>query len=221
MLFSFDVGEFLHYLNHYHSHILTLAVEHAKIVLTAVAISTVISVTLGVLVYRRPRIAGFVLAVEGAALTVPSLAFFGLLIPIVGLGYRPVLVALVVYALLPITRNTVTGLRGVDPAVLESAEGMGMGRGRRLLLIELPLAWPVILTGIRVATVLILGIAAIGAYVNGPGLGRDIFDGLARIGSPTAVFLVVGGTLGVVVLALLSDLFYFVFGRLTTSKGLR
>jgi osmoprotectant transport system permease protein len=218
---GFDFGGFFHYLNQRHSHILELAVAHAKIVLTAIAIATVISVTLGVLVYRRDRIAAFVLAVQGASLTIPSLALFGLLIPLVGLGYRPVLVALVIYALLPITRNTVTGLRGVDPAVLESAQGMGMGRLRRLVRIELPLAWPVILTGIRVSTVMILGIAAIGAYVNGPGLGRDIFDGLARIGSPTADDLVVGGTLGVVVLALLSDVFYLVVGRFTTSRGLR
>lgn len=213
--------DFFHYVSHYRSHLLQLTLAHAKIVLTAIAIATVISILLGVLVYRQPRIAAFVLAVQGASLTIPSLALFGLFIPIVGLGYRPVLVALVIYALLPITRNTVTGLRGVDPAVLESAQGMGMGRFRRLVRIELPLAWPVILTGIRVSTVMILGIAAIGAYVNGPGLGRDIFDGLARIGSPTAVDLVVGGTLGVIVLALLSDAFYFLIGRLTTPKGIR
>ncbi|MBA2357410.1 MAG: ABC transporter permease [Actinobacteria bacterium] len=213
--------DFFDYLWQRRDHLFDLAVAHAKIVLTAIAIAIVISILVGVLVYRRPRIAAFVLAVQGASLTIPSLALFGLLIPIAGLGYRPVLIALVIYALLPITRNTVTGLRGVDPAVLESAEGMGMGRLRRLLRIELPLAWPVILTGIRVSTVMILGIAAIGAYVDGPGLGRDIFDGLARIGSPTAVDLVVGGTLGVIVLALLSDVFYFLLGRLTTSKGIR
>jgi len=213
--------DFFDYLWQRRDHLFDLAVAHAKIVLTAIAIAVVISILIGVLVYRRPRIAAFVLAVQGASLTIPSLALFGLLIPIAGLGYRPVLIALVIYALLPITRNTVTGLRGVDPAVLESAEGMGMGRLRRLLRIELPLAWPVILTGIRVSTVMILGIAAIGAYVDGPGLGRDIFDGLARIGSPTAVDLVVGGTLGVIVLALLSDVFYFLLGRLTTSKGIR
>jgi osmoprotectant transport system permease protein len=221
MLIGFDTGEFLHYLNHYRGHIFDLAVGHAKIVLTAIVIATVISVALGMLTYRRDRLAAFVLGVQGASLTVPSLALFGLLIPIFGLGYRPVLVALVIYALLPITRNTVTGLRGVDPAVLESAQGMGMGRLRRLIRIELPLAWPVILTGIRVSTVMILGIAAIGAYVNGPGLGHDIFDGLSRIGSPTADDLIVSGTLGVVALALLADVFYLVFGRFTTSKGLR
>lgn len=215
------MGGFLHYLSFRRDHLLTLGIAHAKIVLFAMAIATVISVLIAVLSYRRDRVAALVLAVEGVTLTIPSLALFGLLIPIFGLGFRPVLVALVMYALLPITRNTITGLRGVDPAIIESAQGMGMGRVGRLIKIELPLAWPVILTGIRVSTVMILGIAAIGAYVNGPGLGEDIFAGLSRIGTPTAVYLALSGTLGVVVLALVFDLFYLVFGRLTTPRGLR
>jgi len=198
-----------------------LAIEHAQLVLYTIAIATAVSVVVGVLVYRRERLAGIVLSVVGTAFTIPALALFALLIPIFGLGFRPALVALVIYALLPITRNTIAGLRGVDQAVIESAQGMGMNRWRRLVRIELPLAWPVILTGIRVATVMIVGIAAIAAYVNGPGLGHDIFDGLSRIGTPTAIHLVLSGTLGVVALALLFDAAYLVLGKLTTSKGLR
>jgi len=105
--------------------------------------------------------------------------------------------------------------------VVESAQGMGMGRNQRLLQIELPLAWPVVLTGLRVSTLIIIGIAAIGAYVNGPGLGNDIFTGLARIGTPNAVNLVLGGMLGIVVLAIVFDSFYILVTRLTTSRGLR
>lgn len=212
---------FLDYLDYRRDHILELAIEHAKIVVVAVLIASAISMLIGVLTYRRDRIAAIVLGIQGSSLTIPSLALFGLLIPIFGLGFRPVLVALVIYALLPITRNTITGLRGVDPAIIESAQGMGMGRLRRLVRVELPLAWPVILTGIRVATVMTLGIAAIGAYVNGPGLGDDIFAGLSRIGTPTAVHLALGGTLGIVVLALLFDALYVVVGKVTTSKGIR
>jgi len=215
------VRAFLDYLDYRKGHIYDLGVEHVKIVLVAIAIATAISILIAILTYRSARIAAIVLGIQGASLTVPSLALFGLLIPFVGLGYRPVLVALVIYALLPITRNTITGLRGVDPAIIESAQGMGMGRLRRLVRIELPLAWPVILTGIRVSTVMTLGIAAIGAYVNGPGLGEDIFAGLSRIGTPTAVHLALGGTLGVVVLAMLFDAFYVVVGKLTISKGVR
>jgi len=215
------MADFLDYLSFRRDHILDLAIEHAQLVLYTIAIATTVSVVVGVLVYRRERLAGIVLSVVGTAFTIPALALFALLIPIFGLGFRPALVALVIYALLPITRNTIAGLRGVDQAVIESAQGMGMNRWRRLIRIELPLAWPVILTGIRVATVMIVGIAAIAAYVNGPGLGHDIFDGLSRIGTPTAIHLVLSGTLGVVALALLFDAAYLVLGKLTTSKGLR
>ncbi len=123
--------------------------------------------------------------------------------------------------MLPILRNTVVGLRSVDRAVIESAQGMGMSRLRRLAKIELPLAWPVILTGIRVATVLIVGIAALGAYVGGPGLGEDIFAGLSRVGTPTALHLTVSAILAAVALALLLDTFYLVLGKLTTSRGIK
>lgn len=215
------MADFLDYLSFRRDHILDLAIEHAQLVLYTIAIATAVSVVAGVLVYRRERLAGIVLSVVGTAFTIPALALFALLIPIFGLGFRPALVALVICALLPITRNTIAGLRGVDQAVIESAQGMGMNRWRRLIRIELPLAWPVILTGIRVATVMIVGIAAIAAYVNGPGLGHDIFDGLSRIGTPTAIHLVLSGTLGVVALALLFDAAYLVLGKLTTSKGLR
>jgi osmoprotectant transport system permease protein len=125
------------------------------------------------------------------------------------------------YGLLPIVRNTVVGLREVDPAVVESAMGMGMGRAARLLRIELPLAWPVILTGMRVSTLLLVGIAAIGAYINGPGLGQDIFSGLAHIGGASALNEVLGGTLGIVILAVLFDLVYVLISVLTIPKGIR
>jgi osmoprotectant transport system permease protein len=125
------------------------------------------------------------------------------------------------YSLLPIVANTIVGLRQVDPAIVESAQGMGLTRVQRLWRIELPLAWPVVLTGMRVATLITLGIAAIGAYINGPGLGNEIFAGLSRISSPNALNQVLGGTLGVVVLAILFDLFYVVLKRLTTSRGIR
>jgi osmoprotectant transport system permease protein len=125
------------------------------------------------------------------------------------------------YALLPILRNTVAGLRSVDPAITESAQGMGMNARQRLWRIEMPLAWPVIIAGVRVATMLLIGIAAIGAVVGGPGLGEDFFSGLARIGSATALNLVIGAMLGIIVLALLFDTFFNLLGKLTTSRGVR
>jgi osmoprotectant transport system permease protein len=201
--------------------VLDLTIEHALVVALSIAIAVVIAVGIGVAVYRRPRAANVALGVAGVLLTIPSFALFGLLIAPLGLGYPPTVVALVAYALLPIMRNTITGLRGIDPAVLESARGMGMSARRRLLRIELPLAWPLILTGIRISTLITLGIAAIAAAINGPGLGELIFSGIGRIGAVNAVNETVTGILGVVVLALLFDLLYFVVRRATTPRGLR
>jgi osmoprotectant transport system permease protein len=198
-------------------------IEHLQLVLAAIVAATVIGVTLGLLVYRHERAASLVLAATGAILTVPSFALFALLIPIpfIGIGWRPGLVGLTLYALLPIVRNTVTGLRGVEPEAVESARGMGMSRWQQMARIEMPLAWPVVLTGIRVSTLLIVSIAAIAALVGGPGLGNSIMRGLASIGAVGALPLVVGGTIGVVVVALILDLFYLAIGKLTIPKGVR
>jgi osmoprotectant transport system permease protein len=212
---------FFEYMAYSWDHVLELAIGHALVVAISLALDIVIGVSLGVLVYRRESVASVVLAITSTFLTIPSLALFGIFIPIFGLGYLPAVVALVMYGLLPILRNTVTGLQSVDPAVAESAQGMGMSARERLLRIELPLAWPVIIAGVRVSTMLLLGIAAIAAVVNGPGLGDDIFAGLARIGGANALNLVLGGTLGIIVLALLFDTFFNVLGRLTTSRGIR
>jgi osmoprotectant transport system permease protein len=201
--------------------LLELTLEHAQVVLVAMLIATALGVSLAFATYQRPRAAKVVLTIAGIFLTIPSFALFGLFIPILGLGYRPTLVALVMYALLPIVRNTITGLRGVDPAVTESALGLGLSRWQRLRRIELPLAWPVVLTGVRVSTLIIVGIAAIAAIVNGPGLGQPIFQGLAATGTNRGFNLAFSGTLGVVVLALLLDAAFVAVGRLTTSKGLR
>jgi osmoprotectant transport system permease protein len=199
----------------------TLARDHVQVVVVAMAVATLVGVSLGVLGYRSPAVGRVVLTVAGAFLTIPSFALFGLLIPLLGLGYRPVVVALVLYALLPIVRNTIAGLRGIDPAVTESAAGMGLSRRQRLRRIELPLAAPVIIAGLRVSTLLTVGIAAIAAVVNGPGLGGPIFQGLRATGTQRGFNQAFGGTLGVVILALLFDAAYLVLARLTTSRGLR
>jgi len=203
--------------------LIQLGIAHVVVVIISVVIATVLGVGLGVATYRTNRPRELVLAVTGTFLTIPSLALFTLLIqlPGLGLGANSVVFALVMYGLLPIVRNTIVGLREVDPAVVESAQGMGMGRAARLWRIELPLAWPVVLTGVRVSTLLLLGIAAIGAYINGPGLGEEIFSGLAQVGSATALNQVLSGTLGVIILAILFDLVYVAIFRFTIPKGIR
>ncbi|MEE6287374.1 ABC transporter permease [Georgenia sp. MJ173] len=200
---------------------LELGLGHAAVVGVSVLLASVIGMILGIATYQRERPREVVLAITGAFLTIPSFALFILLLGPLGLGARPVVVALTMYGLLPVVRNTITGLRGVDPAIVEAAKGMGLNRRQRLLRIELPLAWPVVITGIRVTTLVLLGIAAIGSIVNGPGYGELIFTGLARVGTPVAVNLVLAGTLGVIVLAIIFDLLFHAVRRLTTSKGIR
>ena len=213
---------FVAFLERQAERVLRLGIEHLLLVIAALALGTVIGVALGVAVARRPRARALALGTTGLILTVPSFALFTLLFGLIGrLGTPVVLPGLVLYSLLPIVRNTVTGLLQVDPAVVESAKGVGMGPMRRLLRIELPLAWPVVLTGIRVSGVLLVGIAALGTLVGGPGLGELIFSGLRIIGSPNAANLALAGTLGVVIIAIVLDALFFVLGRLTTAKGLR
>jgi osmoprotectant transport system permease protein len=213
---------FFEFLGRQQERILRLSVEHLVLVIEALAIGTVIGVTVGVLVARRPAARAVALSTAGLILTVPSFALFSLLLGVIGrLGTAVVLPGLVLYSLLPIIRNTVTGLRSVDPAIVESAKGVGMGPMRRLLRIELPLAWPIVIAGIRVSAVLLVGIAALGALVRGPGLGELIFAGLRIIGSPNAANLALAGTLAIVVIAILLDAMFLVLARLTTSKGIR
>ena len=211
---------FLEYLLNDWDDLLEDSIAHVQVVLLSLIIATIIGVTLGVLTYRRRAIAQGLLAITSTMLTIPSFALFGLLIPILGLGYAPTVVALVNYSILAILRNTITGLQGVDPSITESAKGMGMSNFQQLTRVELPLAWPVIITGVRVSGLLILGIAAIASYVNGPGLGGYIFSGLARVGGAGAIESVLAGTLAITVLALLFEAFFSVFSRFTTSKGL-
>lgn len=194
---------------------------HVSAVVQSLVLATLVAVLVGVLVYRSPLGSAAATATAGAILTVPSFALLGLLIPFLGLGVGPTIVALVLYALLPILRNTVLGLSAVDPAVVDAARGVGMNRLRLLTAVELPLAWPSILAGMRVSTQMIMGILALAAYAKGPGLGNLIFSGLSRLGSPNAVPQALTGTVLIVVLALALDGVLLLLGRLTISRGIR
>lgn len=198
-----------------------MMIDHVTVVALSVGIATVLSIAIALVVWNHPI--GRTLAVTSTAiiLTVPSLALLAILSPLFGLGWGPTVTALVLYSMLPIVRNTVTGLREVPDHVLESARGMGIGQTRVLLQVQLPMAWPIILTGIRVAAQLAIGIAAIGAYVAGPGLGQYIFKGLSSLGSLNALNYALTGTVGVVIIALAVDALFVVIARFTTPRGLR
>ncbi|MCF2537090.1 ABC transporter permease [Streptomyces sp. FB2] len=212
---------FWEYLGNRHQQLLADALQHASAVLQCMVVATLIGVLIGVLTYRSEWAGNLATLTTSGILTIPSLAMIGLLIPIVGLGVPPTVIALTLYGLLPIVRNCVVGLRGVDPSLVDAARGIGMSRLAQLLRVELPLAWPPILTGIRVATQMLMGIAAIAAYASGPGLGNVIFRGLASLGSANALNQVLAGTLGIIILALLFDAAYVVLGRLTIPRGIR
>ncbi|MBD0420808.1 ABC transporter permease [Streptomyces sp. TRM S81-3] len=204
-----------------HQQLLTDAYQHASAVFQCMVVATVLGVLIGVATYRSEWAGNLATVTTSTVLTIPSLAMIGLLIPVVGLGVPPTVTALTLYGLLPVVRNAIVGLRGVDPALVDAARGIGMSRASRLLRVELPLAWPPILTGIRVSTQMLMGIAAIAAYASGPGLGNEIFRGIASLGSRNALNQVLAGTLGIIVLALLFDAAYVLLGRLTIPRGIR
>ena len=184
--------------------VLRLTVEHLGLVGASTGIAVAVGIPLGIAVTRRPRLRGPVLGIANVLQTIPSLALFGFLIPlpfIGGIGARTAIVALVVYALLPIVRNTYTGITEVDATVRDVATGLGMTDAQRLRLVELPLAAPVMLAGVRVATVIGVGVATIAAAIGAGGLGVFIFRGVAMVDHA----VILAGAIPAAALALLLD----------------
>lgn len=178
--------------------------EHMWMTAVTMALAVAIGIPLGILVARRPRLSNYILGGANVAETIPSLALFGFLLPLPWLGARGdriAIAALTLYALLPIIRNTAAGILGVDPAVRQAAVGMGMTEGQILRRVEMPLAFPTILAGIRVATVWTIGIATIAAAVGAGGLGEYIFRGLAMVNND----VILAGAIPAALLALLAD----------------
>ena len=187
--------------------LLQLTGEHLLIVVVAVSVAIAAGVPLGTLAHRRRRAGGIALRITDAVQTIPSLAMFGFLIPLPflgGIGVRPAIVALVLYSLLPIVRSTLVGLQRVDPHVREAATAMGMTEQQLLWNVELPLATPAIVAGIRIASVTAIGVATIAAAVGGGGLGTLIFRGVAMVDTR----LIVAGALPAAGLAVIADLLF-------------
>lgn len=195
--------------------------QHFSLVVQCLIIATVLAVLIAALVYRSAGLTAAANSVSAVGLTIPSFALVGLLIAPFGFGVVPAVIVVVFFAVLPILRNAVVGLTSIDGAVLESAKGVGLSRFQTLWRIELPMAWPVILAGVRVSAQMVMGIAAVTAYVLGPGLGGFIFTGLARLGGANSIESVVTGTVAVILLALLLDLLLVGLGRLTIPRGIR
>lgn len=198
-----------------------LAYQHMSLVVQTLLIATVGALLIGVLIYRSPWGNALGNTLTSVGLTIPSYALLGVLVGIVGIGVLPSVLMLVFFGFLPILRNVLVGLAGVDRTLIESARGMGMGRLTTLVRLELPLAWPVIMTGVRVSAQMLMGIAAIAAYALGPGLGGYIFSGISRTGGANATNSIVAGTVGILILAVILDTVLNVITHLTTPRGIR
>jgi osmoprotectant transport system permease protein len=187
------------------SEILQATLDHLTLVIIAMLIAIAIAVPLGMLIVQHPRLRTIALGIASIFQTIPSLALFGFLIPIPfigGIGRRTAIVALVLYALLPILRNTYVGLTSIDHAILEAAEAMGMTNTQILLRVRFPLALSIILAGIRTATVITIGVATIAAAIGAGGLGTFIFRGVAMVNDS----VILAGAIPAALLAILADL---------------
>lgn len=192
--------------------------EHVTLTLSAVVVAAAIAIPLAVVAHRVRWLSGPILALSGVLYTIPSLALFAVLAPFLGIGARTVLIGLITYALLVIVRNTLTGLRQVPPDALDAARGMGYSDTRRLISIEIPLAIPAILTGIRLATVSTVALTTVGVVAGHGGLGQLILGGFRNNFYRAEIMT---GTLLCVVLALLLDLLLAGAGRLATPWSRR
>lgn len=195
------------FFNEYGSQILSKSIEHIYISAIALLLGIVIAVPLGILLTRTPKAASIVISITSALQTVPSLALLALMIPFFGVGKLPAVIALFVYSLLPILRNTFIGMKGVDPNYRDVAKGMGMTNFESIRMVELPLAMPTIMAGIRLAAVYVIAWATLASYIGAGGLGDLIFSGLNNYQPP----LIFAGTIPVTILALLAD---FLLGKL-------
>jgi len=192
-------------------------VEHIYLSFIALAIGIAIALPLGILIARYRKYAEPVIGVTAIFQTIPSLALFGFLVPLMGIGSNTALIALIIYALLPILRNTYTGIISVDSSITEAGRGMGMTRSQILTQIEFPLALPFIMAGIRTATVLTVGIATLATFVGAGGLGDVIYRGLQSYNNS----LVLAGALPVALLAISFDLLLKWVEKKATPKGMK
>lgn len=194
----------MEFFSRYSAEIIQHTLEHLYLVTIAISIALLIGIPLGILVTRKPELNQPILGFANIMQTIPSLALFGLLIPIPiigGIGDRSAIIALTLYSLLPIIRNTYTGISGVDPAIREAGKGMGMTDWQLLFKVEIPLAMPVILAGIRVATVIAIGLATVAAAIGAGGLGVFIFRGIQTINNQ----LLLAGAIPSALMALMAD----------------
>ncbi|HEY4384589.1 MAG TPA: ABC transporter permease [Ktedonobacteraceae bacterium] len=211
------MSQLVDFWNNYSGQILQDLGPHLLMVGVALLVGILIAVPLGVLLTRIPRLAGPVIAVVSVFQTVPSLVFFALVLPFLGIGLTPALIVLTAYSLLPILRNTYVGLRSVDPTLIDAARGQGMTSWEILFLVELPLTAPVIVTGVRLSAVYLVSWATVASLIGAGGLGDLIFSGIDSYDTG----LLLAGAIPTALLALLIGFLFGLLRRLVTPRGLR
>jgi osmoprotectant transport system permease protein len=214
--------DILHFISENTDECLALTLEHMEIVVFSVFLATLIAVPTGVAITRNERIAKKIINAANILMTIPSIALFGLMLPVLslighGLGKVPAVIALVIYSQLPIIRNTYVGIKNVPSELVDAGRGLGMNGWTRLKEIEIPLAIPVIIAGLRTATVMNIGIAAIAAYIGAGGLGVFIQQGIARVYEE----MILTGAILVALLAVMVDAGMGLLENLVTPKGVK
>lgn len=209
------------FIKYYHVKLLVALWQHLLIVGISVPVSLVLSLPLGIWISSRPRIAQIVIYGAGVLMTIPSLALFGIMMTLfssfnMGLGLLPAVLAIAIYSLLPITRNTYLALNGVSPEVIEAARGVGLSASQIMWKIKLPLAVPVIMAGVRLAVVMGVSVAVFASLVGAGGLGTFIFSGIAR----SNLMMVGAGAITVALLGILANWFFLLLEKALTPRGL-
>ena len=202
--------------------LIKLTIEHISLVAVAVGLATLTGVPIGIAITQNERVANVVLYIASIIITIPSIALFGLMIPVLsmigqGIGYLPAVIAVLLYSQLPIIRNTYTAINNVNPALREAARGIGMSPSQRLRLVEIPLAIPVIMAGVRTAVVMNIGVMAIATYIGAGGLGTYIQRGISQT-DPRQLII---GAVAVSLLAIMADYALLWVQKKFTPKGMK
>ena len=211
------VFEFLNYILEQRNEILTLLIQHIRLTVFSVLLAIVLGVPLGILVKYVQKLNKPILGFANIVQAIPSMALLGIAIPLLGIGSAPAIAMVILYSLLPIIKNTYTGLSNISPQIMEAAKGIGLTKMQRLFKIQIPLSLPVIMAGIRVSAVTAVGLMTIAAYIGAGGLGYLVFSGIRTINN----FQILAGAIPACLLALFVDYVFSIIERLVTPISLQ
>lgn len=211
------MSSLLEFLQSRQSEVLKLLGEHIELTLISVLLAIVIGVPLGILITRVRKLAKPIIGLANVVQAIPSLALLGFLVPVLGIGSKPAIVMVVLYSLLPIVKNSYTGLTNIHKDMIEAAEGMGMTKNQILIKVQLPLAMPIIMAGIRISAVTAVGLMTIAAFIGAGGLGYLVFSGVQTVSNE----MILAGAIPACILALLMDYGIGKLEKLTIPKGIR